>query len=183
MKLMPLSVVLLAAIISESVTYASPSAQSIALTIQGHWEKQEFNACETYILALAKDNPSYLPANIALATYYSTFNTDIEKVTRYYHSLLKQYRNIQKPEWDEFTQLLETVVKEWDLIEDTWLNKKKLTPAAIKSERNPAAIRRVQSWWPHLYLIEATPEVYLENESVEQAGPGYPPQSVGSPDP
>jgi len=155
-------IIILAVIIPVFGTFATPSAENIALSIQYHWEKQDYAACEAYILSLAKDYPSYLPAMIALATYYSTFNTDIEKVTRNYHRIIDQYRLIQKPEWDDFSQLLEAVVKEWDLISDVWLNKKELTPDEIRTERNPSAIRQQQPQWPHLYLIETAPEVFLE---------------------
>ena len=165
-----------------------PSPADVANTASNLWMSSNLTGLAEYTTNLYASYPNYVPAIILSAFHDGIFKGDLSAMTT------KQYRvqefvNFAPSNYtEEFTDLLAELRSETDR-EINLHRKMGISESQLRSNASPAAVRAVGDIMPpHIFLLYYSPATNLtekqnnENE-VQQGGPGYPPQGVGSPDP
>ena len=166
-----------------------PSPVDVAYTASNLWISSNLTGFAEFSTNLYASYSNYVPAIILSSFHDGIFNGDLstmaEKLDR-----VQEYVDYSPSNYTEaFTGLLAQDIY-W-LNEEINMHKKMgRSEAQVRSNASASTVRSVWAEWlppplPLLYYAPATnlPEERNSEKEVQQGGPGYPPQGVGSPDP
>ncbi len=165
-----------------------PSPVDVANTASNLWMSSNLTGLAEYTTNLYASYPYYVPAILLSSFHEGIFKGDLSAMTT------KQYRvqefvNFAPSNYtEEFTGLLAELRSEIDR-EINLHRKMGISESQLRSNASPAAVRAVGDIMPpEIFLLYYSPATNLPEErnyeiKVQQAGPAYPPQGVGSADP